>query len=57
MPETEGLRVDVLERILGENERTAKANRHDFRAVGVRVVNAMSSPGAGRTTLLGGISR
>ncbi len=45
-------RVEVLERILGENERTAQANRDDFRAAGVGVVNVMSSPGAGKTTLL-----
>jgi hydrogenase nickel incorporation protein HypB len=50
--ETGGLRVDVLEKILGENDRTADANRADFAAAGVRVVNVMSSPGAGKTTLL-----
>ena len=50
--ETGGLRVDVLQDILGENERTAAANRADFAAAGVRVVNVMSSPGAGKTTLL-----
>ncbi len=49
---TGGLRVDVLEKILGENDRTAEANRTDFHAAGVRVVNVMSSPGAGKTTLL-----
>jgi len=49
---TGALRVDVLEKILGENERTADANRHDFGAAGVAVVNVMSSPGAGKTTLL-----
>ena len=49
---TGGLRIDVLQRILGENERTADANRADFAAAGVRVVNLMSSPGAGKTTLL-----
>jgi hydrogenase nickel incorporation protein HypB len=49
---TGGLRVDVLEKILGENDRLADANRSDFRAAGVRVVNVMSSPGAGKTTLL-----
>jgi len=46
------LRVDVLERILGENDRTADANRADFARAGVRVINLMSSPGAGKTTLL-----
>jgi len=50
--ETGGLRVDVLEKILGENDRTADANRKDFRDAGVTVVNVMSSPGAGKTTLL-----
>ena len=50
--ETGALRVDVLEKILGENDRTADANRKDFRDAGVSVVNVMSSPGAGKTTLL-----
>ena len=50
--ETGGLRVDVLQSILGENERTADANRSDFSRSGVTVVNVMSSPGAGKTTLL-----
>jgi hydrogenase nickel incorporation protein HypB len=50
--QTGGLRVDVLERILGENDRTAEANRGDFHDAGVHVVNLMSSPGAGKTTLL-----
>jgi hydrogenase nickel incorporation protein HypB len=46
------MRVDVLERILGENDATAQANRDEFRRAGVRVVNVMSSPGAGKTTML-----
>ncbi len=50
--DTGGLRVDVLQSILGENERTADANREDFRRAGVTVINVMSSPGAGKTTLL-----
>jgi hydrogenase nickel incorporation protein HypB len=45
-------RVEVLERILGENERAARANRAAFDAAGVTVVNLMSAPGAGKTTLL-----
>jgi hydrogenase nickel incorporation protein HypB len=45
-------RVDVLERIFGENDRTAAENRADFATNGVRAVNVMSSPGAGKTTLL-----
>ncbi len=50
--ETGGLRVEVLEQILGENDRTAEANRTDFAAHAIRAVNVMSSPGAGKTTLL-----
>jgi hydrogenase nickel incorporation protein HypB len=46
------LRVEVLERLLAENDRTADANRAVLAAAGVRSVNLMSSPGAGKTTLL-----
>jgi hydrogenase nickel incorporation protein HypB len=45
-------RVDVLERILAENDRLADRNRQDLAAAGVPAVNLMSSPGAGKTTLL-----
>lgn len=45
-------RVQVLEAIFGENDRLADANRADFDAAGVRVINLMSSPGAGKTLLL-----
>jgi hydrogenase nickel incorporation protein HypB len=45
-------RIEVLEAIFGENDRQAAANRADFDAAGVRVVNLMSSPGAGKTQLL-----
>jgi hydrogenase nickel incorporation protein HypB len=50
--ETGDLRVAVLERILGENDRTAAANRADLARAGVHAVNLMSSPGAGKTALL-----
>ncbi|HET9656507.1 MAG TPA: hydrogenase nickel incorporation protein HypB [Kineosporiaceae bacterium] len=45
-------RIEVLEAIFGENDRLAAANRADFDAAGVRVLNLMSSPGAGKTELL-----
>ena len=45
-------RVQVLERIFDENDKTAAANRASLAAHGVRSVNLMSSPGAGKTTLL-----
>jgi hydrogenase nickel incorporation protein HypB len=50
--QTGTLRVDVLEKILGENDRTADANRSDFYDADVQVINLMSSPGAGKTALL-----
>ena len=46
------MHVDVLEQILGENDRIADHNRSDFDDAGVHLVNLMSSPGAGKTTLL-----
>lgn len=45
-------RIEVLERIFDENDRTAAANRADLDQAGVRAINLMSSPGAGKTTLL-----
>jgi hydrogenase nickel incorporation protein HypB len=51
-PETGTARVEVLEDILSENDRVADANQKDFAEAGVRVVNIMSSPGAGKTALL-----
>lgn len=50
--ETGAERIQVLERIFGENELMASANRTDFDEAGVTVVNLMSSPGAGKTSLL-----
>ena len=50
--ETGGSRVEVLERILDENDRIAAINRAELHAHGVRTVNLMSAPGAGKTTLL-----
>jgi hydrogenase nickel incorporation protein HypB len=45
-------RIEVLERIFDENDRTAAANRADLARAGVCAINLMSSPGAGKTTLL-----
>src|SRR3954451_16575220 len=45
-------RIDVLERIFDENDRTAAVNRADLAAHGVCAINLMSSPGAGKTALL-----
>lgn len=50
--ETQTLRVEMLEAVLGENDRCAAANRAAFARAGVHVVNLMSAPGAGKTALL-----
>jgi hydrogenase nickel incorporation protein HypB len=51
-PETGPVRVEVLESLLAENDRVADENRRALAAAGVRAVNVMSSPGAGKTMLL-----
>ena len=45
-------KVKVLEGVLDANDTIARANRDDFDRAGVAVVNLMSSPGAGKTSLL-----
>ena len=45
-------RIRVVEGILDANDTIAAANRSDFEAAGVTVVNLMSAPGAGKTSLL-----
>jgi hydrogenase nickel incorporation protein HypB len=45
-------RVKVVEDALDANETIARANRADFDRAGVAVVNLMSAPGAGKTTIL-----
>jgi hydrogenase nickel incorporation protein HypB len=45
-------RVEVQEALLADNDRVAAHNRSHFDAAGTLVVNLMSSPGAGKTSLL-----
>jgi hydrogenase nickel incorporation protein HypB len=45
-------RIRVSEDALDANETIARANRDDFDRAGVSVVNLMSAPGAGKTSLL-----
>ena len=45
-------RVDVLESIFAENDARADINRRVFADHGIRVLNLMSSPGSGKTTVL-----
>ena len=44
--------VDVMQSLMGVNDRAAAYNRAHFDAAGVVVVNLMSSPGSGKTALL-----
>jgi len=44
--------VRIVEEALDANNTIAQANRADFDRAGVRVVNFMSAPGAGKTALL-----
>src|SRR5919198_2162453 len=45
-------KVRVVEDALDANNTIARANREDFDRSGVTVVNLMSAPGAGKTSLL-----
>jgi hydrogenase nickel incorporation protein HypB len=45
-------KVKVVEEALDANNTIARANRADFDGASVRVVNFMSAPGAGKTSLL-----
>lgn len=49
--------VEIQERILSGNERTARHNREHFGAAGVFAVNLMGSPGSGKTALLEATAR
>jgi hydrogenase nickel incorporation protein HypB len=44
--------VDVLDRLLAANDRTARHNRSHFDEHGVLAINLMSAPGSGKTALL-----
>mgnify|MGYP001770639981 CR=1 FL=1 len=44
--------IEVLRKILDANDRQAQENREHFEKHGVYCINLMSSPGAGKTSLL-----
>ncbi|MFZ2448727.1 MAG: hydrogenase nickel incorporation protein HypB [Syntrophobacteraceae bacterium] len=46
------IKVPVVRNILQANERLAAENRRKFDEAGIYVLNLMSSPGAGKTSLL-----
>ncbi len=50
--DTELVPVEVHERILAVNDRTAAHNRAHFQGHGVLALNLMGSPGAGKTAVL-----
>ena len=46
------MKVPVVKEILKANDSVARENEAFFRRAGVRVLNVMASPGAGKTSLL-----
>jgi hydrogenase nickel incorporation protein HypB len=55
--DTSKVSVEVHDRILSANDRTAAHNREHFVAGGVFAVNLMGSPGAGKTAVLEATAR
>ena len=49
--------IDVHDKILAGNDRTAAHNREHFRERGVTAINLMGSPGAGKTAVLEATAR
>jgi hydrogenase nickel incorporation protein HypB len=49
--------VEVNERLLAANDKTAEHNRHHFHERGVVAINLMGSPGAGKTAILEATAR
>jgi hydrogenase nickel incorporation protein HypB len=49
--------IDVQQRILSDNERTAAHNRHHFVERALLAINVMGSPGAGKTAVLEATAR
>jgi hydrogenase nickel incorporation protein HypB len=55
--DTELVPVELHEKILAGNDRTARHNRDHFRESGVLAVNIMGSPGTGKTAVLEATAR
>ena len=49
--------IEVQQRILSDNERTAAHNRHHFLERSLLAINVMGSPGAGKTAVLEATAR
>jgi hydrogenase nickel incorporation protein HypB len=54
---SEVLPLEVEERVLARNDRTAQHNREHFHRAGVLAVNLMGSPGSGKTAILEATAR
>jgi hydrogenase nickel incorporation protein HypB len=55
--DTELVPVELHEKILAGNDRTAAHNREHFREAGVLALNLMGSPGSGKTAVLEATAR
>jgi hydrogenase nickel incorporation protein HypB len=55
--DTELVPVELHEKILAGNDRTAAHNREHFRGAGVLAINIMGSPGSGKTAVLEATAR
>ncbi|HET9598005.1 MAG TPA: hydrogenase nickel incorporation protein HypB [Anaeromyxobacteraceae bacterium] len=55
--DTELVPVELHEKILAGNDRTAAHNREHFREAGVLALNIMGSPGSGKTAVLEATAR
>ncbi len=53
----ESVPVEVRDRILSGNDRTARHNREHFASRGLLAINLMGSPGAGKTAVLEATAR
>ena len=49
--------VEVQEKLLAGNDKTAAHNREHFAEAGVLAINLMGSPGSGKTALLEATAR
>ncbi|MFZ5651851.1 MAG: hydrogenase nickel incorporation protein HypB [Bacillota bacterium] len=46
------MKVDIVASVLAANDALARQNRDFFREAGIYVINLISSPGSGKTTIL-----
>ncbi len=49
------MQIKIMQKIMGNNQGMAEENRGIFAADGVRMINIMASPGAGKTSVISAI--